>query len=150
MIINFPKAKKPEAQLFTLAQTKSHKFPLFASPVFAGAPTLSEDFMEGKIDLNTHLVKHPEKTFVVKVTGDSMVEARIFPDDLLLVESRVEAKEGDIVVAAINGELTVKRLCYINEQPYLMPENSGYAGIEVTNDMNFHLWGVVTNVIHRL
>jgi DNA polymerase V len=79
-----------------------------------------------------------------------MRDANIHPEDLLIVDSSLRAVNGNIIVAAINGELTVKRLCTNNQMIFLMPENSGYAGIEITKDMNFVIWGVVTNVVHNV
>jgi DNA polymerase V len=151
MIINFPnKIEKSVNKVYSVSISNEYPLTLYTSPVYAGAPALSEDFIEGKLDLTEHLVKNPEKTFIVKVSGDSMREANIHPEDLLLVDSSIRAKTGNIVVAAVNGELTVKRLHVSNQTVFLMPENSGYAGIEVTRDMDFVIWGVVTNVIHKI
>ena len=79
-----------------------------------------------------------------------MRDANIHPEDLLIVDSSLRATNGQIVVAAINGELTVKRLCVEKQTLFLMPENLGYAGIEITKEMDFVIWGVVTNVIHKV
>ncbi len=151
MIINFPKrSEKSIGAVYSVDMSSEYPLTLYTSPVYAGTPALSEDFTEGKLDLNKHLVHNPEKTFIVKVSGDSMRDASIHPEDLLLVDSSIRAKTGNIVVAAINGELTVKRLHVSNKTIFLMPENSGYAGIEITREMDFVIWGVVTNVIHKV
>tara|TARA_B000000565_G_scaffold15558_1_gene11208 strand:- start:27243 stop:27704 length:462 start_codon:yes stop_codon:yes gene_type:complete len=152
MIINFPK-KSPEptvANVYTAESVMDYPLVLYTSPVYAGSPSIAEDFTEGTLDLNKHLVKNPGKTFIVRVSGDSMRDANIHPEDLLVVDSSLRAVNGNIIVAAINGELTVKRLCTNNQTIFLMPENSGYAGIEITKEMNFVIWGVVTNVVHKV
>tara|TARA_Y100000590_G_C15484032_1_gene925103 strand:- start:249 stop:707 length:459 start_codon:yes stop_codon:yes gene_type:complete len=151
MILNFPRKAAPEiSKVYSVDPSTDYPLTLYSSPVYAGAPALSEDFTEGKLDLNKHLVKNPNKTFLVKVSGDSMRDANIHPEDLLIVDSSLRATNGQIVVAAINGELTVKRLCVEKQTLFLMPENLGYAGIEITKEMDFVIWGVVTNVIHKV
>ena len=89
---------------------KGYALPLYASKVQAGFPSPADDFMEGRLDLNQHLVKHPTATFFVRVSGDSMIEAGIHPDDILVVDRSLEPRHGKIVIAALDGELTVKRL----------------------------------------
>ncbi|MDA0967507.1 MAG: translesion error-prone DNA polymerase V autoproteolytic subunit [Proteobacteria bacterium] len=129
---------------------KGYKLPLYASKVQAGFPSPADDFMEGKLDLNSHLVKHPTATFFVRVSGDSMIEAGIHPDDILIVDRSLEPKHGKIVIAALDGELTVKRLHRTSSKTYLMPENKRFSPIEITEDSDMSIWGVVTNVIHPL
>lgn len=84
----------------------------------------------------------------MKVAGDSMIEAGIHSGDLLVVDRILEATDQKIVVAAYDGELTVKRLRYLDRQPYLMPENPSYSPLPVREETDCHIWGVVTNVIH--
>lgn len=123
---------------------------LYISVVQAGFPSPAEDYVEGKLDLNQHLIKHKAATFFVRAAGDSMKNAGIFPGDLLIVDRSLEAKAGNIVIAALNGELTVKRLKMLHGAPSLSPENSTYSDIKITKDDDFSIWGVVTNVIHSL
>ena len=122
--------------------------PLYASKVQAGFPSPAEDYVEGALDLNKHLIKHKEATFFVRAAGDSMINAGIFPDDLLIVDRSLEAKSGSIVIAVLNGELTVKRLIIKPDGPILCPENPNYPCIPFTSFDDFSIWGVVTNVIH--
>lgn len=122
--------------------------PIFLESVSAGFPSPADDYLEGKIDLNKHLVKHPSATFFVKVTGDSMIDAGIHSGDTLIVDRSVDPKDGNIVIAVIDGELTVKRLSRSMSKLYLLPENRNFEAIEITEEMNFEIWGVVTNVIH--
>ncbi|KPA14663.1 DNA polymerase V [Candidatus Magnetomorum sp. HK-1] len=124
--------------------------PLFMVPVSAGFPSPAEDYIEGKLDLNQHLIKHPAATFFVRVTGDSMIDAGIHPGDILIVDRAVEALDKKVVIAVINGELTVKRIRSTKTGYMLMPENNNYSPIQITEDSEFEVWGVVTTVIHKL
>ena len=130
-------------------QTK-HRVPLYLSPIAAGFPVPTDDYVEGKIDLNRHLVKHPESTFLVRVIGESMQNAGIHPRDLLVVDRAIEPTSGKIVIAVVDGELTVKRLRKHRGKLWLMPENADYQPIEIEENTDLHIWGVVTNVIHAL
>ncbi|MCY7331850.1 MAG: translesion error-prone DNA polymerase V autoproteolytic subunit [Pseudanabaena sp. CAN_BIN31] len=129
---------------------KSYLIPLYMNPVAAGFPAPTEDYVEDRIDLNSHLVKHPESTFLVKVVGESMQDAGIHPRDLLVVDRDIEAVSGKVVIAVVNGELTVKRLLKEQNKLWLMPENPNFQPIEIDENVEFHIWGVVTNVIHAL
>ena len=119
-------------------------------PVAAGFPSPAEDYVEGKLDLNQHLIKHPAATFFVRVAGDSMIDAGIHPGDILIVDRSIEAIDKKVVIAIIDGELTVKRIRKTNSRVYLVPENSNYNPMQIKEEMNFEIWGVVTSVIHRL
>jgi DNA polymerase V len=120
------------------------------APVTAGFPSPAEDYIEGKLDLNEHLVKHPAATFFVRVTGDSMIDAGIHPGDILIVDRSLEAADKKVVIAVVEGELTVKRIRLINEKIVLMPENENYKPLQINKETDFEIWGVVTNVIHPL
>ncbi len=124
--------------------------PLFMVPVAAGFPSPAEDYIEGKLDLNRHLIKHPAATFFVRVSGDSMIDAGIHPGDILIVDRSLEPADKKVVIAVIDGELTVKRIRMKKGRIYLMPENEKYKPIEIEKEMDFDIWGVVTNVIHPL
>jgi DNA polymerase V len=124
--------------------------PLFGTAVRAGLPTFADDHVEARLDLHTHLVPHPQTTFFVRVQGDSMENAGIQEGDLLVVDRSIPAKEGAIIIAALDGELTVKRLRYQLGQPQLVPENDKYRVITIEPDNEFHIWGVVTSVIHKV
>lgn len=137
-------------QIFAPTNLTAKEIVVFASAVSAGTPQPVEDYVEGKIDLNHHLIHKPESTFIVRVTGDSMIDAGIHPGDLLIVDRSLTPTDGRVVIASLNGDLTVKRLCKRPEGLYLMPENSVYSGIEVREEMHCRIWGVVTNCIHPL
>ena len=121
--------------------------PLFMTAVSAGLPSPAEDYVEGRLDLNRHLIKHPVATFYVRVSGDSMENAGISPGSILVVDRSVEADDGDIVIARINDELCVKRLRLHEGRIWLMPENEGYQPIEVIEGMDFEVWGRVMHSI---
>jgi DNA polymerase V len=124
--------------------------PLFKSGVSAGFPSPAADYEEGKLDLNRHLVKNPAATFFVKVNGDSMIGAGIHPNDLLVVDRSLEPADKSVVIAVVNGELTVKRIRIRKGAVALEPENENYSIRQITESVDFEVWGVVTNVIHAL
>lgn len=142
----------PSDTLIALDSTASnaHKLPIYQHQIPAGFPSPAEDFMEERINLNTLLIQHPSATFFVKVTGHSMLHAGIHDQDLLIVDRSIQPTHGKIVIAALNGELTVKRLLLENNKIMLMPENPNYSAIEIFPETEFQLWGVVTSVIHPL
>ena len=121
----------------------------FTSRVAAGFPSPADDHLESPLDLNAHLVAHPAATFVVRVQGDSMSGAGIRDGDLLGVDRAREAQSGAIVVAVVDGELTVKRLRRQDGRISLVPENPDYAAVEVSPEASFEVWGVVTSSIHK-
>jgi len=126
------------------------KQPLFEAKVPAGFPSPAADYEEDKLDLNKHLIKNPAATFFVRVTGDSMEGAGIHHGDLLVVDRSIEPRDKSIVIAVINGELTVKRIKIKGKKVALEPENKNYPVQEIAEDTEFEVWGVVTNVIHQL
>ncbi len=126
-----------------------HTIPLFLSRVAAGYPSMVDDCIDEHINLQDYLVKYPEKTFLVRASGDSMINAGIQSGDMLIVDSSEQATDGKIVVAALNGELTVKFLSLRSNQVQLLPANPLYSPIDVTKEANFTLCGVVTHIIHQ-
>ena len=124
--------------------------PVILFRVPAGFPSPAEDYVEGRIDLNRDLIKHPLSTFYIRVSGDSMVGAGILPGALLVVDRAVEAHDGHVVVARINDELCVKRLSLSGEgRIWLLSENELYPPIEITEGMDFEVWGRVVYSILR-
>jgi DNA polymerase V len=125
--------------------------PLFMATVPAGFPSPAADYEEGKLDLNKHLIRNPAATFFVRVTGDSMLKAGIHSGDLLVVDRSIEPKDKKVVIAVVNGELTVKRIrIRKNRRLTLEAENDAYQNQEINDQIEFEVWGVVTNVIHEL
>jgi DNA polymerase V len=131
------------AGVFLPVRTTRLSRPLLMWRVAAGFPSPAEDYIEGRIDLNRDLIKHPLATFYVRVDGDSMVDAGIFPGALLVVDRAAEIHEGHIVIARIGDELTVKRFETDGERILLVPANPNYAPIEIGDGVDFELWGRV-------
>ena len=131
-------------------QSTRCKRPLFLVPVSAGFPSPAEDYIEGNLDLNKHLIKHPAATFFVKVTGDSMIDAGIHPGDILIVDRSIEPADNKVVIAVVNGDLTVKRIRVTKDRVFLISENREYKPLQIEAETGFEIWGVVTNVIHPL
>ena len=125
------------------------RLPLFGTRVAAGFPSPADDHLENTLDLNEHLVRRPAATFFVRVQGESMTGAGINPGDILVVDRAEEARDGKIVIAALDGELTVKRLSRRDGRVMLMPENPAFEPIPVNEEMSFVIWGVVRSVIHE-
>ena len=118
--------------------------PLVGARVCAGFPSPAEDYIEGRIDLNRELIRHPLSTFYVRVTGDSMFNIGIYPNCLLVVDRAMETQDGNIVIARIFDELCVKRLSIRdNGGIFLISENENYPPIEITEEMDFEVWGRV-------
>lgn len=145
--IRVPVSLLPELE--RLKEGPNYQLPVFSSKVQAGFPSPADDYIEGYLDLNTKFIKHPAATFVLQATGDSMVEAGIFSGDWLLVDRSIEATDGRIVIAAINGELTVKRLSQQKGRVQLLPANSKFKPIDITEGSDMVIWGVVTLVLHE-
>ncbi len=124
--------------------------PLFISKVSAGFPSPAEDYIDEPLDLNTYLITHPAATFFVRAIGDSMLGAGIFPNDILIIDRSLKPISGKIIIAAIDGELTVKRLKTTGKKIYLLAENPYYKPIEIRDGQEFEVWGVVTCVLHQV
>ncbi len=124
--------------------------PMYYESVKAGFPSPADDFIDKTIDLNELLIKHPAATFFVRVKGDSMINAGIFSGDVLVVDKALDATNGSIVIAVIDGDLTVKRLHKKAGQVQLVPENDNFPIINITSEMSFQIWGVVKTVIREL
>jgi DNA polymerase V len=127
-----------------------YKQQLFKSGVSAGFPSPAADYEEGKLDLNKHLIRNPAATFFVRVNGDSMIGAGIHTGDLLVVDRSLEPADKSVVIAVVDGELTVKRIRIRKGKITLEPENENYPAQQITECVEFEVWGVVTNVIHAL
>jgi DNA polymerase V len=140
----------PDSTAVFRLKRESYKIPLYQCSVVAGFPSPAEHDIESELDVQELLIKHPQATFFVRVSGNSMIKAGIHSGDILVVDKSLEAKHGKIVIAALRGELTVKRLDIRGKAVRLLAENDGYPPIEVKNSEDLHIWGVVTNVIHEV
>ena len=128
--------------------TKKFKIPLLNDSVSAGFPSPADDYTEENIDLNEHLISNPFSTFFLRVKGESMINAGIKDKDLIIVDKSLIAKPGDIVIAMIDGEFTIKRLSIKNDELYLKAENHNYPDFSFKNHIDVQIWGVVIYSIH--
>ena len=126
------------------------RLPLFSSSVAAGFASPADDHLEAELDLYEYLITHPSETFFVRAKGDSMQQAGIFDKDLLIVDRSLTPKDNDIVIAAVAGQLTVKRLVVKRGEPWLFPANPNYKPIPIKEGSELHVWGVVVHAIHRI
>ena len=122
----------------------------YKEAVECGFPSPARDFTEGTIDLNEELIPHPNATFIVRARGDSMVGSGIYPGDLLIVDRSIKPQNESIIIAVLDGELSVKILRLKNKRVNLSSSNKNYADVPVSEEMDFTIWGVCTNVIHNL
>jgi DNA polymerase V len=137
-------------EIFTAGTEREMELPVAEAHIKAGFPSPADDFMEERLDLNEHLIDHPAATFFVRVSGDSMVGAGIHDGDILIVDRAVEPVDGKIVIAVLDGRLSVKRLRKQNGKVFLKPENDDYGVLEVTSENDLRVWGVVNHVIHSV
>lgn len=122
----------------------------YKEAVECGFPSPARDFTEGSIDLNEELIPHPNSTFVVRARGDSMIGSGIYPGDLVIVDRSLKSRNGSVVVAVLDGELSIKILTIKNEQLSLSSTNKNYSDVLVSEEMDFTIWGVCTYVVHTL
>lgn len=124
--------------------------PLFAYRVPAGFPSPAEDYVEGKLDLNRYIVEHEAATFYIRVQGHSMTGAGILDGDVIAVDRALEPRHRDIVLAVIDGELTVKEFSNQNGQVQLLAHNPDFKPIEIRHGQELTIWGVVAGVVRKL
>ena len=122
---------------------------LFSHKVPAGFPSPADDHAESRLDLNEYLINQAESTFFVRIKGDSMVDAGILDNDIVIVDRSKSAAINDIVLASIDGEFTVKVLTKNNKGPYLMPANKEFKPIYIEEGSQFEIWGVVTGSVRK-
>ena len=118
--------------------------------ISAGFPSPADDFKEVRISLDKELVRNEESTFYARVSGNSMENAGLSDGDLIVIDRSIEPSNNKIAVCFIEGEFTVKRLIVKRNKIWLKPENSSYKPIEVKDDDQLIIWGIVTNVIKKL
>ena len=123
--------------------------PLFSHTVPAGFPSPADDYIQGRLSLDEHLIQHKDATFFVRAKGNSMVGAGIFDGDLLVVDKSLTPSSGDIVIAVVDGDLTVKRLIKRGDTITLKPENPRFKDIEFKDGQELQVWGVVTSTVKK-
>jgi DNA polymerase V len=122
--------------------------PLFTSKVPAGFPSPANDYIEKDLDLNELMIQNPAATFFARAQGYSMINAGILPGDILVINRALEPLSGAIIVCVLDNEYTVKRLVHENGQWQLHAENPDYPPIELNDDSEMQVWGVVTHAVH--
>jgi len=122
----------------------------FDTGISAGFPSPAEDFKEQRLSLDEELVRNKEATFYARVSGQSMIGAGLDDNDLLVIDRSLEPENNKIAVCFLDGEFTVKRLRVTKDEVWLQPENPNYPIINITEDNNFLIWGIVTNVIKKV
>lgn len=137
-------------EIFSGKISEALHFPLFEYRIQAGFPSPTDDSSDGDLDLNEYLTPHKASTFFVRVTGDSMIGIGIFPGDMLIVDRALTPTYGKVVIAVLNGEMTVKRLEKHKDRIFLCSENDKYPDIKISEEDAFFIWGVVTNSIRSL
>lgn len=125
------------------------RVPLYSHAVAAGFPSPADDYIEGRLSLDEHLISNKDATFFVRAKGNSMTGAGIFDGDLLVVDKSLTPSSGDIVIAVVDGDLTVKRFIRRGEKVILKPENARFKEIELKDGQELQVWGVVTSTVKK-
>ncbi|MDP4266447.1 MAG: translesion error-prone DNA polymerase V autoproteolytic subunit [Bacteroidota bacterium] len=139
--------KSSSLDIYSALTETSLELPFINEGISAGFPSPALDFVDFKIDLNRHLIKHPYSTFYGLVKGHSMKDAGINDGDLLVIDKSLEPVNNKIAVCFIDGEFTLKRIKIKKNECWLIPENESYEPIRVTEENDFLIWGMVTYVI---
>ena len=126
------------------------EIPFSSQSVPAGFPSPADDFLEFDLSLDKKLIKHPSATFFVRVSGNSMINAKIFDGSILLVDRAEEIKNGDIVLVVIDGDFTVKRYKKLGENIFLYPENKNMSPIKIIKNSESYVWGKVMWSFNRV
>lgn len=137
-------------ELVEWAASRPLVLPCFDGRVPAGFPSPAEDYLETPLDLREFLIENPAATFLMRVDGDSMCDAGILDGDLLVVDRAAKPVTGSVVVVAVNGEYTVKRLRRGADCVWLDPANPRYRPVRVSVEEELHIFGVVRHAIHTL
>lgn len=121
--------------------------PLVVAKVPAGFPSPADDYIDRPLDFNELLIVNPAATFAIRVASDSMIDAGIFPDDIAVINKAANAKDRDIVIALLDGEFTLKRYRKRGSRVWLKAENKNYPDTDITGEMTFEVWGVLTGIV---
>ena len=122
----------------------------FDTGISAGFPSPAEDFKQERLSLDSELIKNKEATFFERVSGQSMIDAGLNDNDLLVIDRSLSPTHNKIAVCFLDGEFTVKRLKVEKNKVWLQPENKNYQAIQITEENDFVIWGIVTNVIKKV
>ena len=142
---------KSQNLIFFTPETSNDSGTLFFDTgISAGFPSPADDFKQQRISLDKELIKNKEATFFARVNGQSMIGAGLDDNDLLVIDRSLEPEHNRIAVCFLDGEFTVKRLKVVNNGIWLQPENPDYEPIKITEENDFIIWGIVTNVIKKV
>ena len=144
------KSDESISQIWLADDSRNIELPYYDTKVQAGFPSPAEDHLEQRLDLNTLVIDNPSATFFVRVAGESMREIGITDGDILVVDRSIENWENRIVVAVIDSEFTIKRFTKRNGKVVLEAENPDYPPINITEEMDFSVWGVVCWTLKKL
>jgi DNA polymerase V len=151
--LNQKRQREAQDNVVTLAElapdSRKMVLPLYSTKVMAGFPSPADDHIERRLNPSDYLVDNDGATFFVRVKGDSMIDAGIFEDDVLVIDRSRVPQIGDIVLAVLDGEFTVKTLGKSKSNPRLIPANKHYSVIEVKEGQSFEVWGVVTGSMRK-
>ena len=136
-------------EFFTVSVDSKKEIPFIDTMVSAGFPSTADDYLDLPIDLNEYLVENSAATFYIRVSGNSMQDEGINDGDLLVVDRSKTPKNNDIIIGVLNGEFTVKKIQKTKTKLFMVAANKEYKKIEITEEMDFSVWGVVTYVIHK-
>ncbi len=117
--------------------------------ISAGFPSPAEDYRENSISLDRYIIQNPASTFMASANGNSMERVGIYHGDILIIDRSLSARDGDVIIALINGEFTVKQISIINHLLFLIPKNPQYSPVKITSEMGFEVWGVVAFSIRK-
>ncbi|MBQ3239912.1 MAG: translesion error-prone DNA polymerase V autoproteolytic subunit [Akkermansia sp.] len=133
------------------AENNSLDIPFFNESVAAGFPSPAVGELNGTLDLNEYCIRHPSATYFIRARGESMIGVGIGDGDILIVDRSLTARNGDIIIAAVSGEFTVKRLEKLPNSPVrLIPENPDFSPITITPELNAEFFGVVTHCLKKM
>lgn len=139
-----------ELKIFRPEKAEPLELPMAESGVHAGFPSPADDFLEGSLDLNRLVIRHPEATFFARVEGDSMQGEGIDEGDLLVVDKAVEPYDHCLAVVYVDGEFTLKRVRIEPHRILLVPANPKYRTLEISSDNEFAVWGVVKWILKNV
>lgn len=149
-VMRIPEDRIEDVKAFLSDRPSPFRLPLYEGSVSAGTPFGVSNHVDRELDLNEHLIQHPAVTFFVRAAGKSMINAGIDDGDMLIVDRSLDVRNGKIIIAAVNGELTVKRYHKDAQGVILIAENDEISDIHINPEEDFSVWGVVTNVIKRV
>ena len=136
-------------EFFTVSEESKKEVPFIDTMVSAGFPSPADDYLDLPIDLNEYLVENSAATFYIRVSGNSMQDEGIDDGDLLVVDRSKTPKNNDVIIGVLNGEFTVKKIQKTKTKLFMVAANKKYKKIQITEEMDFSVWGVVTYVIHK-